>query len=749
MKKYFYFIIPTLLIIGAVFAGYGFLQAQLEKDRNHDDIQKRVESLADSLDTYVRQVVLAKDVNSAKYLVDKFKNRKRLQGSAIYDADGNVMAVTETYSRFITKKQGFIDDAFRNGQSAGKFDRLGLQLVYRYALPIRSGEKTVGMLEIIYDTGYVNERINELWRNIALAYLVIALTLILISFFILQRYFVKPVEQLTDWFKKFQKGETGTKHNISGSGEITKLADEVEQVALKLKVARSSISRTASERLKREDIWTEGKLRDLLHAKIGEKAFFVVSNREPYIHSYDEKTGEVISTRPASGVVTAIDPILKACGGTWIAHGSGSADRKVVNSNDQIGVPPENPRYILKRVWLTKEEEQGYYYGFSNEGLWPLCHITHTRPEFNEEDWKYYVEVNRKFADAVVADMPAGQTFVFVQDYHFALLPKMIKEKRPDAVVALFWHIPWPNPEIFSICPYQKELLEGMLGSDVIGFHVQFHCNNFLDTVNRTLESRVDFERFSVTRSGCETLVKPFPISVALPSADTAAQEDASQLRKLEKEIDLSGKALILGVERIDYTKGLVERIRSIGYFLEKNPEYKKKFVYVQIAAPSRTHIKRYMDLDHEIDRMVDMVNWKYSDHDWKPIVYLKRHFSPEEILPFYKAADICIVSSLHDGMNLVAKEFIVAKDGDPGALILSKFAGASKELTQAIQMNPYSIEEFAGSLKTAIDMPEEEKASRMSELLAVIEVNNVFKWAADIINELTSLDKCHEVKPK
>ncbi|OGX29381.1 MAG: trehalose-6-phosphate synthase [Omnitrophica WOR_2 bacterium RIFCSPLOWO2_12_FULL_51_24] len=467
----------------------------------------------------------------------------------------------------------------------------------------------------------------------------------------------------------------------------------------------------------------------------------MVSNREPYMHVIEDTTGKARCIRPASGVVTAIDPILRACGGTWIAHGSGNADRKFVNSKNKLAVPPDDNRYILKRVWLSKSEEEGYYYGFSNEGLWPLCHITHTRPIFRESDWQMYKKVNQKFADAILEELPAKNPFVFIQDYHFTLLPKMIKEKQPNATIALFWHIPWPNPEIFATCPYQKEILDGMLDSDLIGFHVQFHCNNFLDTANRFLESRVDTEKFSIVRAGKETFVRSFPISVDNYMGENIERRSA-EIEELSKEFKLDDKVVAVGVERIDYTKGLVEKMYAVGRFLEKYPQYRGKFVLIQLAAPSRTHIKRYHDLMGEIEEAVEKVNWKHSDGNWKPIIYLKKHFSPEEIKPYYALANICVVSALHDGMNLVAKEYVISNKKLDGALILSRFTGAARELTDAVQINPYSIEEFADAIKSAVEMPAEERKRRMENMRKIVTENNIYRWAGNIITELTALKK-------
>ncbi|MBU1913366.1 MAG: trehalose-6-phosphate synthase [Candidatus Omnitrophica bacterium] len=532
-------------------------------------------------------------------------------------------------------------------------------------------------------------------------------------------------------------------HSIKDKGELGKLASEVEQIALNLRIARRTISDEASTRLQKEDTWTEARLKNLVRAKLGENALFVVSNREPYMHVVDDTIGITKCIRPASGVVTAIHPILCACGGMWIAHGAGNADRKFVNSKDKLGVPPEDNRYILKRIWLNKDEEDGYYYGFANEGLWPLCHNTHTRPVFRETDWEIYKKVNQKFADSVLEELPAKNPFVFIQDYHFTLLGRMIKEKRPDATIALFWHIPWPTPESFLICPYREEILDGMLGCDLIGFHVQNHCNNFLDTANRLLESRVDTEKFSVVRLDKETFVRAFPISVnGHITSDVKESNLPKQIENIKKEFDLEDKIIGIGVDRIDYTKGIIERVLAIDRFFEKYPQYRKKVVFMQLAAPSRVHIKRYHDLMSEIDELVEKKNWKHMDGNWKPIIYLKKYFSPDEITPFYKMADFCIVSSLHDGMNLVAKEYVAAKKDLSGLLILSQFTGAARELTSAIQFNPYAIEELADAIKFSLAMPLEEKRKRMKSMRKIITENNVYRWAGNIITELTSLKR-------
>jgi len=744
MRRVLLFILPILIIVSVAFTLFGFFQARLEEEKLTDDLKRKARTVAESMELSVKHVLLGNDLKNANYLAEKFETRERLQGCAIYDKDGNIIALTKRFADWKEKDKPYIKDIIANKIPRGELEKFKDYQVYSYILPIVDDEgQFLGMVEVIHDTSYVFARLTELWRRISSTLIILVIVIFVLSILLHRQIFALPIQRLTDWFKFFQRGETDEAHPIREKGDLGKLASEVEQAALSLRVARRTISDEASARLEKEEIWTEPKLKDLIRAKLGEKALIVVSNREPYMHVVDEATGLGKCIRPASGVVTAIHPVLCACGGTWIAHGAGNADKKFVNSKDKLGVPPQDNRYILKRVWLNKEEEDGYYYGFSNEGLWPLCHNTHTRPIFRESDWQAYKKVNQKFADSVLEELPAKHPFVFIQDYHFTLLGKMIKEKRPDAIIALFWHIPWPTPEAFSICPYRKEILEGMLGCDLIGFHVQNHCNNFLDTVNRLLESRVDIEKFSIVRSEKETFVRAFPISVnGHLSKDVKEPSVKQEIDKIKKEFDLEGKTIGLGVDRIDYTKGIVERVLAIDRFFEKYPQYKKKFVFVQLAAPSRVHIKRYHDLMAEIDELIEKTNWKYSDSSWKPIIYLKRHFSLDEIEPFYRMADLCIVSSLHDGMNLVAKEYVATKSDSSRVLILSQFTGAARELTEAIQVNPYSIEEFADSIKLALQMSPDEKTRRMEKMRKVISENNVYRWAGNIITELTALRK-------
>lgn len=741
MKRLVLSVAPILIIVAVGFAVFGIVQARFVEERLLDEVKRKAKVVAESMELSVQQALVTGNIRSARRIAEKFEVRERLQGCVIYDDKGQIVAITKRFAGWKDMGRPYLNEVLGEQKPRGGVQKFADLSVYSYVLPILDDDgRLLGMTEVIYDTSFVFTKLTNLWKRTSIILISLLALVLVISFFTHRRLFVLPVSRLTEWFQHFQKGETDDGHPIDKTGELGRLANEVEQVALSLRVARKSIIDGAQERIEEDELWTEGKLRDLVRARLGENVLFVVSNREPYIHHLEETTGEVQCMWPASGVVTALDPVLRACGGTWIAHGSGSADRRFVNSKDKLGVPPGNEQYILKRVWLNKEEEEGYYYGFSNEGLWPLSHNTHTRPTFRETDWQTYKRVNQKFADALIEELPATDPLVLIQDYHFALLPGIIKERRPDARVALFWHIPWPNPENFGVCPYQKEILEGMLGCDLIGFHVQYHCNNFLETVGRVLEARVDAERFSVIRAGRETYVKPFPIGVDCGIFGDRHDSDAVRQEKLRKDFCLDGRRIIVGVDRIDYTKGIEERMRAFDRLLEKYPEYRGRVTFVQVGSPSRTHIKRYHDLMSEVDEVVEKINWKYSEGDWKPIVYQKRQFSPEEIRPLYLLADVCIVSSLHDGMNLVAKEFISAKNDLSGMLVLSRFTGAARELSDAVQVNPYATEEFAEGIREALDMAEEERARRMEGMRGIVAKNNVYKWAASIINELTKI---------
>ncbi|MGV3711233.1 MAG: alpha,alpha-trehalose-phosphate synthase (UDP-forming) [Gemmatimonas sp.] len=515
---------------------------------------------------------------------------------------------------------------------------------------------------------------------------------------------------------------------------------ELHPVARDLRTLLRDLETAHTARDEGQMVWTPDALRSLLHTELRDQEVIVVSNREPYLHVREGNAIEV--KRPASGVVTALEPIMRACSGTWIAHGSGSADRDVVDRNNRIKVPPEAPAYQLRRVWLSDEEEAGYYYGFSNEGLWPLCHIAHVRPTFRTSDFQMYKRVNERFAQAVAKEARTKDPIVLVQDYHFALLPRMIRDILPNATIITFWHIPWPNPESFAICPWREELLDGLLGSSILGFHTQWHSNNFLDTVDRLLEARVDRESFGVSYRGSQTQVKRYPISIEWPPAPALMNRSTLQAREsIRARYGLPENHMLgVGVERLDYTKGIEERFRAIERLLELYPQWIGKFSFVQIAAPSRSSIEEYHSYEQRVRMLAEEINARFGRYGPAPIILRIEHHEPDSIYQHYRASELCFVSSLHDGMNLVAKEFVASRDDERGVLVLSRFTGAARELPESIVVNPYDADECAAALDYALKMPETEQRDRMRLMRGILRDFNVFRWAGRMLIDASGM---------
>ncbi|OGX40636.1 MAG: hypothetical protein A3G91_03450 [Omnitrophica WOR_2 bacterium RIFCSPLOWO2_12_FULL_50_9] len=367
MRKIFLFILPILIIVALVLVVMGFLQVRFEEEKLLDDLERKARAVAEGMELSVRDILLTHNLRNARYLVEKFQHRERRQGCAIYDKEGRIFAVTERFADWQEKDRAYIQEVLSALAPRGAVEQFKEYTLYSYVLPVVDEDnKAVGLIEIIHDTSYVFKRLTEIWKRISVSVAALVILITVIVSFIQKQIFILPVQQLTEWFYQFQKGETDKLRPFVRKDELGRLASEVEQVALSLRVARKAVSQEAEKKIRQEDLWTESKLRSLVQAKIGERALCVVSNREPYMHVLDKEVGRIQCMRPASGVVTALDPVLRSCGGTWIAHGSGDADKKFVNSKDKLGVPPEDNRYILKRVWLSKEEEAGYYYGFAN-----------------------------------------------------------------------------------------------------------------------------------------------------------------------------------------------------------------------------------------------------------------------------------------------------------------------------------------------------------------------------------------------
>ncbi|TFY98752.1 alpha,alpha-trehalose-phosphate synthase (UDP-forming) [Ramlibacter rhizophilus] len=519
------------------------------------------------------------------------------------------------------------------------------------------------------------------------------------------------------------------------TGTVSTTAPELEPLAHELRHRLRDLEDEFRRAQGMETSWSPERLRSLLQTQLRGDQVIVVSNREPYIH--DQSPTGVVVRRPASGLVTAVEPVMRACSGTWIAHGGGSADRETVDAHDRVGVPPEHPDYQLRRIWLSEEEERGYYYGFANEGLWPLCHVAHVRPVFRESDWQQYKAVNQRFADAVVAEARSEDPVVLVQDYHFALLPAMIRERLPRATILTFWHIPWPNPESFGICPWRREILQGMLGSTILGFHTRFHCKNFMETVDRLLEARIEPEHATVTFGGAETLIENYPISIEWPTPETVARwAPVAQCRQaVIDRLQLPPDARIgVGVDRFDYTKGILERFHAVERLLEKYPEWRGRFVFVQVAAPTRSDLEEYQAFQDRIQRVTQRINRRFGQPGYEPVRLLATHHDHDAVNELFRAADLCAVTSLHDGMNLVCKEFVAARDDERGVLLLSRFAGAARELREALIVNPYHVEETADAMHRALTMAEPEQRERMASLRTTVQENNVYRWAGRML---------------
>jgi trehalose 6-phosphate synthase len=581
---------------------------------------------------------------------------------------------------------------------------------------------------LVHDMSFIERRSEETRRYLFYFFIALAASVALITVVIAQLSWRGWVSGL----RALLRGEGILRPSGATAPELRPISRDVQALLRELEHQY----RPTDESQQR---WTEDTLRAVLRGEMRGHDIMIVSNREPYIHVKTPDGSRV--QRPASGLVTALEPVMRACSGTWIAHGSGSADRENVDKNDRVEVPPEAPLYRLRRLWLSETETAGYYDGFANEGLWPLCHIAHVRPTFRSADWEQYRAVNARFADAVVKEATSEDPVVLVQDYHFALLPRMIRDRLPKAIIITFWHIPWPNPESFAICPWRIELLDGLLGSDILGFHTQFHCNNFLDTVDRQVEARVDRETFTVTYGGARTAVHRYPISIEWPPAALARAPIVDEAReRVRIRLNLPrGHKLGVGIDRLDYTKGLLERFNAVARLLELQPEWIGRFTFVQIAAPTRSTIDDYQNYAQRVAKLAAEINARDPQAAHPPILLLAEHHEQESVYEHHRAADICFVSSLHDGMNLVAKEFVAARDDERGVLILSQFAGASRELPEALIVNPYDADQCATALHLALTMPDEDQRVRMRLMRNLVREFNVYRWAGRMLLDAAS----------
>jgi trehalose-6-phosphate synthase len=733
------FILSIILAVGLVAFGFTFYQSTTERNKLMRELENRAAQVAGVVlqgnTLHLEQI----NQNNIENFADSISKRYNLMGIAIYHNSDSIFCNIAV--RDLTKHSlNYISQSIIADTSLGNFFKVEGRNIYQYIRPLNRAEINKEAIVLFTDAGYINKIVGSIWFRNFIRWFIQAFIISLVTLLIIRWGIFSPINKIVDWAKAVRSGNLGQSKPQLHLKFLDPLHKEIEYIAKAMFEAKATAEEEARLRTSAEAIWTPERLKVEMENLLQNKKIIVVSNREPYMHIHAGK--EIKCIVPASGMITAMEPILKACSGLWIASGTGDADKETVDKNDKVEVPPEEPKYTLKRLWLTKEEEGHFYYGFSNEGLWPLCHIAHTRPTFRNDDWHFYKKVNEDFARAVLDETKdEEQPYILIQDFHFALLPEMIKKEKPKSKVAIFWHIPWPNPESFGICPWQREIIQGMLGADLIGFHTQYHCNHFLETVNKELESRVLWENFSVKMGGHTTLVKPFPISIAFTLKDFDNISQKIKPSHLLKEHGISVQFMGIGVDRIDYTKGIVEKFLAIERFLEKNPSYLGKFTFVQIGAPSRTLLKSYSDTVSAVEAEANRINGRFKLKNWKAILLLKRHHSHEEISPFYSSADFCMVTSLHDGMNLVAKEYVASRSQNDGSLILSRFAGASQELLGAIIINPYDIEKSADAIKRVLEMSAEEQCQRMTQMRLVIVRHNIFSWAATLLRTIATIN--------
>jgi trehalose 6-phosphate synthase len=670
------------------------------------------------------------DTDAVLRLLQDVTHDERIMAAAACAPDGSTFARTDGYPvaydcPMLARKIG----ATVQGQEWSATATLPGGPVHVSAIALFAGPEALGTVGLVHDISYIGRREDKARRFLLLAFGILAAAASITTVIAARLAF-------KGWMREIR---------LALSGDVSD-----PQYQPLINEARLLVQRLTEIDEDARRPWTPERLKRLLSQHLHGERLTILANREPYIHERGPKDTIRIQ-HPASGLVTALEPVMRACSGVWIAHGSGSADCEVSDERGRVRVPPGEQSYTLRRVWLSEAEEQGYYYGFANEGLWPLCHLAHTRPAFRADDWEHYRTVNRRFADAVCDEVEGDDPIVLVQDYHFALAPKMIRERLPRALVLAFWHIPWPNTERFGICPWHREILEGLLGASILGFHTQLHCNNFFDAIDTYLEARIDRERNGVVFGQNRTLVRPYPISIEWPVRWLSGLPSVADCRRsVRAELGLPETVQLgLGVDRLDYTKGIEERLLAVERLLDKCPELRGRFAFVQLAAPSRTKIDRYRDLSGEVERTAARINAKYVGSACPPIVLLRAHHEPPSVFRYYRAADVCYVSSLHDGMNLVAKEFVAARDDEQGALVLSHFTGAARELGEALIVNPYDLEQASDALAAALRMPVSEQRERMRAMRGVVADSNVYRWAGRMLADAARLRRQERVRDR
>ncbi len=686
------------------------------------DLDIRAQLIGSTLEEPLAQAVAEESWERVDAVLNRASQDERLFGMALCGPDNTALRRTRSLPASVgceLTRDAEPGKGFNLDQGKGK--------LHIASVPV-AGVGRGSTLLIAHDMSFVDRRSEDSRLGVLLLFTGLGIVLALITLLVAHM--------------SWRGWVAGVRAMLRGDGVIRPFSQPRPELQPLVGDLRAMLRDLRSERRSQDAstiTWAPATLRSLLNERLRGDEIIVVSNREPYIHSRGASGIEV--HRPASGLVTAVEPVMRACSGTWIAHGSGSGDRESVDRNDHLQVPPTNPSYTLRRLWLTREQESGYYYGFANEGLWPLCHIAHVRPVFRDGDWTQYRAVNELFADAVVQEAKTPDPVVLVQDYHLALVPRMIRARLPRATIITFWHIPWPNSESFGICPWRDEILDGLLGSTIVGFHTRFHCNNFLQTVDRFLEARIDYEDSTVSFGGHLTQIESFPISIAWPepSATRLPVEECRQ--QIRQRLSVSAEQLlVLGIDRLDYTKGIIERLRAVERLFEMHPQWIGRLTFVQIAAPSRSSLDEYQRFEGQVRMIAASINRRFGEAHYQPVALLIEHHTAEAVEVYYRAADVCVVTSLHDGMNLVAKEFVAARDDNAGVLVLSQFAGAASELHEALIVNPYHVEEVAGTLNRALTMPASEQRERMTALRQYVQEFNVYRWAGRMLLEAARL---------
>jgi trehalose 6-phosphate synthase len=745
-------ILALVACVTAVSVASTYFEVLAHKHFLRQDLEQRSRWIGISLQPLLEQALSAGNTTALPGMLTRSRTETGALAVAVFDVAGKTLASSGAPVVLSSLTFPPIAKSLRKGAEVNAFGHLGSQQWLEQVFPLHNGNQLVGALVVATDAGYIRSQsfdvwLRSFWRIVTLVILITGVTFVMVRWFLM-----RPMTRVAERLRRLRIGH-GDEPADPGARELsifTPLAREVETLAESLIAARAAAEAEARLRVAGESLWTAERLSVHMRERTGSSRIFVVSNREPYMHVKQGR--ETVCVVPPSGLVTAIEPVLRACDGVWVASGSGNADAANVDEFDRLRVPPDDPRYTLRRVWLSEEEEKRYYDGFANEGLWPLCHIAHTRPIFRPGDWECYRRINERFAAALLEEMEGStEPIVFVQDYHFALLPSLVKAARPDARVAIFWHIPWPNPEAFGICPWQAELLDGLLGADLIGFHIPLHCANFLATVDRVFEARTDRDHMTVSRHGHVTSVRPYPISVAFDGSSEAAravpldpveEETRRDLARnqLLREFGVRADRIAVGVDRLDYTKGIIERLLAVEHLIEEHPWWWEKLTTVQVAAPSRTRIPAYDELHRRVNEEVERINRRFQTPRWRPIVLIERQCNHQEVDRWYRAADLCLVTSLHDGMNLVAKEYVAARDDEDGVLILSRFTGAAVELGDALLVNPYDIAGVAEAMNRGLNMDREERRLRMQHLRRQVMEHNIYRWAANVLGALREI---------